>query len=141
MSSITTKNIIATTLHTLGLLFCIVPIGMAMWFRRDNINFNALYLFVFLNNIICCGVFLFVLVRPSFVAKNRIIWFGFAFALVRDVRMLFCGFGTPIHPVYTVTFLIQHGFNLVVMLGSLLAPNYFLPQGRPKEGLSTAALA
>ena len=135
MSSSSFTNFLATSLHILGLTFSVIRIGIVIWLSKDILLSLDILTFFFrlLNHIIYFGTFLFVLVRPRFVAENGVIWFGFAVALANDLAwsLVVLTLRKDVHILYNFAWLLQLGFNFVVMVGSLLAPGYFLPQSKP----------
>ena len=71
------------------------------------------------------------------------IWFAFAVALENDT--VFClaalNLGRSSHTIYDIPYVVQPLYNLAIMLGSLFAPSYFLPQSKPKGVLSATTPA
>lgn len=131
----TFKNVVATTLHSIGLTLCIVRVvvilllfGNAYRLRHFVDNFVLIF-----NDLVYLVTFLLVLAKPEFIAGNRSFWFGFAVALANDVLLSIVVLDFNIHPLYKIALPFQLCFNFVIMAGSFFKFSLFFPQSKSKD--------
>ena len=143
MSSSTFANAVATALHAIGFSFIIIRIVILLLFigqYGQRFRYYVTEFTLILNDIIYFVTFLLVLTKPRFFENNKSFWFGFAVALANDVMLSMHVLGSYLHPLLKVAFMLQLGFNFVVMVGSFFEFSIFLPRSKPKQVSPPVAL-